>query len=87
VDDLDVLPARADDDDLVPSSIVKRENGGVSDMTIWRWTRDPRIQFPRPDIIINGRKYWKRRTLRRHRRRLEVQQNAIPRPQERGKAE
>jgi hypothetical protein len=87
VNDLDFVLALPDDEDLVPSSIVKKENGGISDMTLWRWMRDPRIQFPRPDIIINGRKYWKRRTLRRHRRRLEVQQNAIPRPPERGKAE
>jgi hypothetical protein len=87
VNDLDFVPALPDDEDLVPSSIVKKENGGISDMTLWRWMRDPRIQFPRADIIINGRKYWKRRTLRRHRRRLEVQQNAILRPPERGKAE
>jgi hypothetical protein len=62
-----------DDDDLVPSRVVKRENGGISDMTLWRWTRDLRIQFPQPDLVINGRKYWKRRTLRRHRQRLEMQ--------------
>ena len=87
VNDLDFLPALADDEDFVPSPIVKKENGGISDMTLWRWTRDPRIKFPPPDIVINGRKYWKRRTLRRHRRRLEVQQSAIPRAPERGKSE
>src|SRR6516225_1001189 len=63
-DDLDHLPALPDDEDLVPSPAVKRENGGISDMTLWRWTRNPRIQFPQPDLIINGRKYWKRKTLR-----------------------
>ncbi|MGB8630865.1 MAG: hypothetical protein WCD69_15990 [Xanthobacteraceae bacterium] len=76
-DDLDCLPALPDDEDLVPSRIVKKENGGISDMTLWRWTRDPRIQFPQPDVVINGRKYWTRRTLRRHRRRLEAQQQAL----------
>jgi hypothetical protein len=87
VDDLDFLPPVPDDEDLVPSPMVKKENGGISDMTLWRWMRDPHVQFPHPDIIINGRRYWKRRTLRRHRRRLEVQQSAIRRPPERGKAE
>jgi hypothetical protein len=67
------LPSLPDDDDLIPSSVVKRENGGVSDMAIWRWTRDPRVQFPAPDFVINGRRYWKRRTLRAHRHRLESQ--------------
>jgi hypothetical protein len=75
-DELDCLPALPDDDDLVPSRIVKKENGGISDMTLWRWTRDPRIQFPEPDIVINGRKYWTRRALRRHRLRLETQQHS-----------
>jgi hypothetical protein len=72
-DDLDHLPALPDDEDLVPSPAVKRENGGISDMTLWRWTRNPRIQFPQPDLIINGRKYWKRKTLRRHRQHIEAQ--------------
>ena len=39
-------------------------------MTLWRWTRDPRIRFPPPDVVINGRKYWKRKTLRQHRQRI-----------------
>ena len=70
MNDLDFLPALADDEDLVPSPIVKKENGKISDMTLWRWTRDPRIRFPPPDVVINGRKYWKRKTLRQHRQRI-----------------
>jgi hypothetical protein len=70
LEDLDQLPALPDDEDLVPSSTVKKENGGISDMTLWRWS--PLIQFPQPDFIINGRKYWKRRTLRRHRQHIET---------------
>jgi hypothetical protein len=69
-DTLDFLPAPPDDEDLVPSRIVKKENGGISDMTLWRWTRDPRIRFPPPDVVINGRKYWKRKTLRQHGQRI-----------------
>jgi hypothetical protein len=68
VDDLEPLP---DDEDLVPSSDVRRENGNVTAMTLWRWSRDPRINFPPPDVVINNRNYWKRRTLRRQRRRME----------------
>jgi hypothetical protein len=60
-----------DEDDLIFASVVKRENGNISDMTLWRWTRDPRIKFPPPDFTINNRKYWKRGTLRRHRRHIE----------------
>jgi hypothetical protein len=66
-----LLPALPDDDDLIPSSVVKRENGGICDMTVWRWQRSPRVQFPLPDIVVNGRNYWKRRTLRQHRHRME----------------
>jgi hypothetical protein len=65
------------DDDLVSAAVVKRENGNISDMTLWRWTRDPRIQFPQPDFVINNRKYWKRGTLRRHRRYIEDLPKAI----------
>ena len=72
-DALEQLPPLPDDDDLVPSSVVKRENGGICDMTLWRWTKGPRskVQFPPPDIVINRRNYWRRRTLRQHRKWLE----------------
>src|SRR5262249_9133565 len=29
----------------------------VSDRTIDRWVKDPRLEFPQP-LIINGRRYW-----------------------------
>jgi hypothetical protein len=74
-DALEQLPSLPDDDDLVPSSVVKRENGGICDMTLWRWTYEPgsEVPFPPPDLVINNRKYWKRRTLRQHRHRLEME--------------
>jgi hypothetical protein len=75
-----------DDDDLIPASIVKQENGGVSDMTIWRWQRDPQIQFPMPDVIINGRRYWKRSTMRGHRRHIENLSKEQPKFQTAGAA-
>lgn len=31
----------------------------VSDMTIWRWMRDPEVAFPRPTKLgRNGRNFW-----------------------------
>jgi hypothetical protein len=69
-DSLEQLPALPNDDDLVPSATVKEEFGKISDMTVWRWTRNPRVQFPLTDFVINGRRYWTRRTLRRHRQHL-----------------
>ena len=31
----------------------------VSDMTIWRWTQDPQIAFPKPvKLGRNGRNFW-----------------------------
>jgi predicted DNA-binding transcriptional regulator AlpA len=36
-----------------------RELFPVSDMTIWRWTRDPEIAFPAPvKLGRNGRNFW-----------------------------
>ncbi len=37
---------------------VRERYGGISDMTLWRWLRDPNLQFPKP-IVINGRRYWR----------------------------
>lgn len=65
-----------DDEALLNSAQVKALFSGVSDMAIWRWTRDPRVQFPEPDVRINGRKYWKRGTIRRAQDRLADRQAA-----------
>jgi predicted DNA-binding transcriptional regulator AlpA len=32
--------------------------GGVSNQTIWRWRRDPRLNFPKA-IVIRDRLYWR----------------------------
>ncbi len=44
-------------DDLLPAAQV-RSRYGVSDMTIFRWLNDDKLEFPRP-IRINGRRYWR----------------------------
>lgn len=35
-----------------------RERYRISEMTHWRWRRDPALNFPRP-MIINRRLYWR----------------------------
>jgi predicted DNA-binding transcriptional regulator AlpA len=32
--------------------------GGVCDMTLWRWSQRPELQFPAP-IRIHQRRYWR----------------------------
>jgi len=58
-------PPHAGDDDVLLTSRQTRERvGGVSNMCIWRWMRDERVQFPQP-LQINRRNYWKLGDLRR----------------------
>lgn len=38
------------------SSQKVRARYGISNMTLYRWERDPALNFPQP-VIINGRKY------------------------------
>lgn len=45
----------------LPAAAV-RSRYGVSDMSLWRWLRDPRLGFPRP-MRINGRQFWKLASL------------------------
>jgi hypothetical protein len=54
-----------DDETLLTSAQVTARCGNVSNMTIWRWQRDARVQFPPPDVVINTRRYWYVRTIRR----------------------
>jgi predicted DNA-binding transcriptional regulator AlpA len=46
---------------LLSSAALRRHLGDVSEMTIWRWTRDK--GFPRPDVVIARRKFWRRATV------------------------
>ncbi len=39
----------------IPDPLVCRRYG-VSAMSIWRWDRDPNLNFPKP-VNIRGRKY------------------------------
>jgi predicted DNA-binding transcriptional regulator AlpA len=53
----------ADDDTLLTSAQVRARVGDRSNMCIWRWMRDPRVQFPRP-VKMNSRNYWRLGDLR-----------------------
>jgi hypothetical protein len=56
-------------DDLLGSRAVCA-TFNVTDMTLWRWSRDPKVQFPPPDVVIRGRRYWRRDTIEATKRRL-----------------
>ena len=45
-------------DKRIASAAVRELCGGVSDMTIWRWQHDPKLNFPTP-IYIARRRYWR----------------------------
>ena len=53
-----------DDDTLLNSAQTRARVGNVSNMCIWRWLRDERVQFPQP-VQINRRNYWRLGDLRR----------------------
>ena len=61
---------------------VRARYGGVSDMTVWRWSRDDELGFPQP-IRINGRRFWSEQALSAWERHQSALQS--PRP-ERGAA-
>ncbi|MEY8842220.1 helix-turn-helix transcriptional regulator, partial [Cribrihabitans sp. XS_ASV171] len=42
----------------IQASEVRDLCGGISDMTLWRWLDDAKLDFPRP-IYIARRRYWR----------------------------
>lgn len=57
------------DDDLVPDSVCKAACGGVTDMTWWRWERDPKLGMP-VARVIRRRKYRRAVEIRAFRKRV-----------------
>jgi hypothetical protein len=55
---------------LVTATAVCADCGNISSMTLWRWMRDPQINFPQPDVIIRGRRYWRGATVKSVKARL-----------------
>jgi hypothetical protein len=57
---------------------------GISVRTLERWALDPVLKFPKSDVV-NKRKYWYLRVLRRYdRERAAMQAKIGPRPKQRG---
>ncbi len=56
-------------DDLVPDPRVAQELGGVRLITLWRWSKNPKVGFP-PAIKINGRNYRRRSDLEAFKQRM-----------------
>jgi hypothetical protein len=54
-------PSDANPDNLIPDPVVCAEFG-VTAMTLWRWTRDPDLNFP-PAIAIRNRNFRSRKQL------------------------
>jgi predicted DNA-binding transcriptional regulator AlpA len=52
-------------DDLLSSYGVRHVLGGISEMSLWRYSNDDRFAFPKPDLIIARRKFWRRATVQR----------------------
>ncbi|WP_267428624.1 DNA-binding protein [Methylobacterium sp. GC_Met_2] len=44
-------------------SQVRRRYGGVSQMALWRWVHEGKVDFPKPDMVLNGRHLWEESTL------------------------
>jgi predicted DNA-binding transcriptional regulator AlpA len=42
---------------LLKSAAVKERLGDISSQTLWRYGRDPALEFPKP-IYIYGTRYW-----------------------------
>ena len=52
------LADRSTDSRFLTSKEVKDRFGGISDMTLRRWTKDTRVNFPAP-VMIRGRKFYR----------------------------
>lgn len=56
-------------DEFVPDPQVRRELGGITEMTQHRWEHDDRLAFPKK-IQIRGRNFRSRRELEDFKRRM-----------------
>lgn len=52
------LPTANNPDRLFTSTQLRTWLGDISEMTLWRYERDPELGFPKP-IRIKRRKYWR----------------------------
>ncbi len=66
---------------LLPRRLV-RERYNVSNMTLWRWERDPRLNLPK-SLMINGRLYQDESALDAWDQERATQSVAVRKPQAR----
>jgi hypothetical protein len=58
---------------LIPAPRARIEHlGGVSAMTEYRWSKDPKLAFPKP-IVINRRKFYRLAELKAFKNRHALQ--------------
>jgi predicted DNA-binding transcriptional regulator AlpA len=50
--------ASAVETELRTAGKLRKQLGGISDVTLWRRINDPDLDFPQP-IYIQGRRYWR----------------------------
>lgn len=36
----------------------------ITDMSLWRWLKNPALAFPQPTLVVHGRRYWDEEVLR-----------------------
>jgi hypothetical protein len=58
----------ASHDELVPDAQIRRELN-ISEVTLWRWDRDPQLDFP-PPIRIRNRKFRSRHAFEAFKERM-----------------
>jgi hypothetical protein len=54
------------EDELMVSKRDLKTRYGRHDTTIWRWRTNPAVGFPKPDLVLNGREFWRLGTLRKY---------------------
>jgi hypothetical protein len=65
---------------LLDSNKTRSACGAGTPMTLWRWQRNPDVQFPAPDAVIAGRNYWRASTIRAWQERITLRKSATIRP-------
>ena len=52
-----------DVDQMLDANRTRAMVGAGTAMTLYRWLKRPDLNFPRPDLVVSGRRYWKRSNL------------------------
>ncbi len=61
--DTQIQQAAAAGEIWLTAAQVRARQGGIRDMSLWRWTNDPDMRFPQPDDRRNRLKYWHLSTI------------------------